>query len=143
MFIDFDIVRGKGQELRRIDTDPAGQYSFDVSPDGRLLAIEKAGEPEGLIRILPLREGRAQDVKVKGWGRLNSLDWTADGKGFLASSQTGTGATLLHIDLSGNARPLWSERTGNVALGAPSPDGKKVAILGSTAVSNVWMIENF
>jgi Tol biopolymer transport system component len=142
-FIDFDPVRGRGHELKHIDTDPTTFYGSDLSPDGKLLAIEKIGEAQGHIRILPVGEGKAQDIKVNGWGRLNSLDWTADGKGFLASSRTGKGATLLHIDLSGNAQPLWSERTGVVAWGVPSPDGKKVAIFATTTVSNVWMIENF
>jgi eukaryotic-like serine/threonine-protein kinase len=140
-FTAFDPVKGMGRELTKIETDTTGLYSWDVSPDGSHLAVLKLHE--GHIRVLPLTGGLPGDVKVKGWGALNSLDWAADGKGFFCSSQSLLGATLLHIDLNGNAQVLWVQKGIYQTWGVPSPDGKNLAILGPTINSNVWMIENF
>jgi eukaryotic-like serine/threonine-protein kinase len=142
-FASFDPVLGRGRALTKIETDPADTYSFDLSPDGLLLAVEKANEPTGHIRILPLDGGAARDVQAKGCGALNSLNWAADGKSFFASSQSPQGAKLFHIDIEGNAQVLWAQKSGFKAWGIPSPDGKSLAILGQTFESNVWMIENF
>ena len=140
-FIAFDPIEGRGRELMKIETDPAGIYSFGLSPDASRLAVEKINE--GRIRILSLDGSAPRDVKVKGWASLNSLDWATDGKGFFASSQSPQGATLLHIDLEGNAQALWTQKGSFQTWGVPSPDGKSLAILGATIESNVWMIENF
>jgi len=126
-----------------IDINPAGDYHYDISPDGSRLAILNAGDREGDIRILTVAGGTAQHVKVKGWGALHSLDWAADGKGFFASALSGQGSTLLHIDLQGRAHAIWAQTARAQTWGVPSPDGKKLAILGATIQSNVWMIENF
>lgn len=143
MFVSFDPILGRGRALTKIETDPMGAYSFDLSPDGLRLAVEKANEPTGHIRILPLDGGVARDVQAKECGALNSLNWAADGKSFFASSQSPQGAKLFHIDLEGNAQVLWAQKSGFKAWGVPSPDGKSLAILGQTFESNVWMIENF
>jgi Tol biopolymer transport system component len=142
-FVSFDPVQGRGRELTKIETDPADVYNFDLSPDASRLAVEKTFEREGRIRILSLSGGAVPDVILKGWGGLNSLDWAADGKGFFASSRSGRVATLLHIDLDGHVQTLWTQKGGYQAWGLPSPDGKRLAILGTSIESNVWMIENF
>jgi Tol biopolymer transport system component len=141
-FVAIDPVRRSRRELITIDTDPAGVYNWDLSPDGSRVAILNSRDHEGHIRILPIAGGPAQDVKVKGWGALHSLDWAADGKGFFAGTPSGQGATLLHIDLQGRGQAIWTQTSG-YTWGVPSPDGKKLAILGATIQSNVWMIENF
>jgi len=141
-FIASDPVRGGQREVMTIDIDPAGIYDWDLAPDRSRVAIENAVDYEGHIRILPLAGGAAQDVRVKGWGALHSMDWAADGKGFFASTLSGQGATLLHIDLQGRAHALWTQTAG-ATWGVPSPDGKKLAIAGATVQRNVWMIENF
>ena len=140
-FIAFDPIQGRGRELMKIETDPTGVYSFDLSPDASRLAVEKTAE--GHIRILPLDGGAPREVNAKGWATLNSLDWATDGKGFFASSQSPQGVTLLHIDLEGNAQTLWTQKGSSQTWGIPSPDGKSLAILRATIESNVWMIENF
>jgi Tol biopolymer transport system component len=142
-FIASDPVRGGQREVMTTDIDPAGIYNWDLSPDGSHVAIENAGDHGGDIRILPIAGGTAQHVKVKGWGPLQSLNWAADGKGFFASTKSGQGATLLYIDLQGRGQAIWTQPSGPLTSGVPSPDGKKLAILGMSVPSNVWMIENF
>jgi hypothetical protein len=50
---------------------------------------------------------------------------------------------LLHVDLNGEIHPVWQQSQATETLGFPSPDGRHLAILGSNAESNVWLINNF
>ena len=142
-FLAFDPVIGRGREIMRIETDPNAEYSWDVSTDGSRLAVQRNGESEGHIRILPIGAGSSRDVKVKKWGHLTSLDWARDGRGFFASSDSRKGATLLHIDLEGNVHVLWVREGGVGAWGVPSPDGKNLAVSYNVVDINAWVIENF
>jgi Tol biopolymer transport system component len=144
-FIAFDPVRGRDHEVMKIDIDPGADlyYDWDLSPDGSRIAILRVAEREGHIRILPLAAGAERQIAVKGWGGLESLSWAADGKGLFVSSRSQKGVTLLHVNLEGDAHPLWTQEGSGEAWGVSSPDGKKLAILGTTAESNVWMLEDF
>ena len=50
---------------------------------------------------------------------------------------------LLYVDLEGRATSLWQQKGSYGTWGVPSPDGSKLAILGTTVDQNVWMLENF
>jgi hypothetical protein len=52
------------------------------------------------------------------------------------------GATLLHIDLAGKAQAIWQQSQPLKPWGIPSPDGRHIAIFGTSAEANVWMIDN-
>ena len=79
-----------------------------------------------------------------GATRLGSLDYTATGDGFFTSDySTDFGARLLHVSMSGAVRVLWHNRGAHFTWGVPSPDGKSLALLGSTQGSNAWMLEGF
>ena len=143
VFYSFDLLQGKGHELARIDADPAvSGYHWDVSPDGFLIAIIMSSKRESRIRVLSLA-GAARDVTVHGWNGFQSLDWSADGKGLYASSQSAQATTLLYIDLEGHARVLRQQAGIFKTWGIPSPDGRHLAFLEWTSANNVWMIENF
>jgi len=143
VFAAFDPVQGRGRELARTQTDPSGDYNWALSPDGSRVALTKFDVREGVIRILSLDSGEAHDLNIKGWVRLNSMDWSADGTGLFVSSQSPGGATLLYVDLKGRARALWQVKGFSRTWGIPSPDGRHLAILGGSKESSVWMIENF
>jgi DNA-binding winged helix-turn-helix (wHTH) protein/Tol biopolymer transport system component len=141
ILVSFDPLHGRGRELTQIETDPNGDYIFDLSPDASRVAVKKKGDAH--IRILPLDGGAPRDVQARG-GTLDSLAWAADGKGFFSSSQSPQGSTLLHIDLEGNTQALWTQKGDQGdTFGVPSPDGKNLAIFRRTVDQNVWMIENF
>jgi hypothetical protein len=163
IFTAFDPLRGRGRELIRFDTDATADldryllhYAWDLSPDGTRIAILKYSD--GRIHVLPLSSKAPQEVVVKGWNSLQSVNWAADGNGFFVSSATKVGSALLRVDLQGNAHVLW-EQKGNIApwngpyaqwLGGPSapwavpsPDGRHLAIYSWTLSANMWMMENF
>jgi serine/threonine protein kinase/Tol biopolymer transport system component len=143
VFVAFDPVKGTGGEVARIATNPGLIYTWDLSPDGRQIAMQNpAGENS--IRLLALGDGKTHDLVLKDWAGLSAgPDWAPDGKGFYLASTSPRGATLLYVDLNGQASVLWEQKGSLGTWGVPSPDGRHVAILGDTVDSNVWMLENF
>jgi hypothetical protein len=113
------------------------------SPDGSRLGFIEYNALEGRIRLLSLKGDPDRDFVVKGWAGFNSVDWAADGKSLFVSSQSPTSMTLLHVDLEGNATPLWDQRGVWRTWAIPAPNGRELAISSVARSSNVWMIENF
>jgi serine/threonine protein kinase/Tol biopolymer transport system component len=157
IFTAFDTLEGRGREITRVDVEPTGRgYVWDLSPDGTRVALlqffgEQSGQsPAGKqIRVIPLNRQPSQEIVVKGWDNLQSVDWAADGKALFVAVATREGSALLHVDLHGNAHVLW-ERKGGVepwfALApwaVPSPDGRHLAIYDWQQSANMWMMENF
>lgn len=157
IFTAFDPVKGPTHELARFDTDPLSRYPndylWDLSPDGSSIAIvQRSGSA---IHLLGL--GRASSkptakvITVKRWNNFQSINWAADGKGLFVSSTTKEDASVLRVDLAGNAHVLW-EQKGNIGphvapTSAPwalaSPDGRHLAIYEWSLSGNMWMMENF
>jgi Tol biopolymer transport system component len=138
IFSAFDPVRGMGRELARIELSApsSSEYAWALSPDGSQIV----GIIEGTNRlwVLPLSGGGPkQEVVVKGWSRLTSPEWSADGRGWYVPSMSPP--SLLYVDRKGQARVLSRVADG----GSPSPDGRYLAFAANTFSSNVWMIENF
>jgi hypothetical protein len=53
------------------------------------------------------------------------------------------GATLLHVDLEGNAQPVWLQPQATSFWGFPSPDARHLAISSESRETSAWMISNF
>ncbi len=143
IFTAFDPVKGRGREVTRISTDPRLQYNWNLSPDGSQIALEfPAGQNR--IRLLSLTEGKRRDIAVDGWhGFTDGPEWSPDGKGFYIGVSSRRGATVLYVDLKGQASPVWEQKGGLQTWGVASPDGRHLAMLAWTVDSNVWIIENF
>jgi hypothetical protein len=142
IFSAFDPLKGRGDELTRFDLDPnTHPWAFDLSPDGTRIAALRG--PAGPIYILSLRGLATQQISVKGWNNLKSLNWTANGKGLFVSTDNDvpSGAALLHVDFRGNAIVLWPQYM--VITMAASPDGHHLAFSGTAMDTNIWMIEDF
>ena len=131
-----DPASGRGRELAKTDLSafPADS-EWDLSPDGSSAAFVA----NGIIRILSLKDGVRRDLKVDGWTQFESVAWSADGNGLLASSLSPQSA-ILQVSRDGRAKVLWGK--GFQAI-RPSPDGRRLALAGRTTESNVWKIENF
>ena len=102
------------------------------------------GQPQNVIRVV-MRDGTLErEITAAGATALNSLDYTADGKGFFTSDySTDVGARLLHVSMTGKVTVLWNNRGSLRTWGVPSPDGRWLAMLGSTHENNVWVLEGF
>ena len=117
-----------------------------MSPDGSTFALSIGGKPDIHIRLLSLSGGSDREITVKSWPNLawNGLYWSADGRGLYCSFNSPQGVAILYVDLKGNARVLWQFKGWLAPIwGAPSPNGRYLAILGITLNSNVWMLEGF
>ena len=139
----FDPVAGKGKELLRIPTEPGGTYTWALSPDGSQVAYVKEDLYAGQVHFIPLRGGEVRTAQVNGYFSLSSLDWAPDSKSMFVGSQGANATALLHIDLKGNVQPIWQQPARGLTWGIPSPDGRHIAMLGSSSNANAWVIDNF
>lgn len=157
IFTAFDPLLGRKGEITRFDYSAnQGAYDWDLSPDGTRIAVLKTSENR--IRVLPVNLEAPKEIALKNGIALQTLNWTADGQGFFASSATPQGSALLHIDMVGNSQIIWQWKGsvapwgGDVDLGMggpfspwaiPSTDGRHLAIYSSTLSANIWLMENF
>jgi serine/threonine protein kinase/Tol biopolymer transport system component/DNA-binding winged helix-turn-helix (wHTH) protein len=150
VFYSLDPVRGKGEQLGKIEVD--GFYiDWNPSPDGSRLALV-CPLYKGRIEELDLSEHAWHEVPVEpGWKDLESIAWAADGKGFFVTARLPDSNDLLHVMLSGKVKPLLrSSRSpldasyhGYMGSPLPSPNGKYLAFTVSSMDSNVWTLEGF
>ena len=161
VFTTFDPVEGRGKELIRypVEDTPAATYAWDVSPDGKQIAI--ARRSQGAIRLLPLVPGdpdrgtARREISSPVYTSLQLLDWAPDGKSLFATNVTKHGSVLLHIPMKGKTQVLWEDQgivqtSGTPFFGGatvpwivPSPDGRHAAICRWAVTANMWMLEDF
>jgi serine/threonine protein kinase len=143
----FDPLDGSRKELVRIPIAAGNSanigfdYSWQLSPDGSQVGIVKRHGTE--IRLVPLHGGPTRTITVKGYHDLLDLNWATDSRGLFVSTVAPGGAGLLHVGLNGVAQPIWHRSQSNPAWGIPSPDGRHLAILGTSTEANAWIIRNF
>jgi serine/threonine protein kinase len=143
IFSAFDTANGSLRQVAKIEEAPSG-WNWGLSPDGTLIAATEIGATRHQIRLVSLSGKPTRDISVKDWNNFMSVDWSADGKGlFVSSNPTGRVSTLLYVDMTGNATPLWRVKNFQATWAIPSRNGKYVAIPAPTTDCNVWMIENF
>jgi hypothetical protein len=97
----------------------------------------------GQIRFITVSGGQARTVTVKGYVHLISCDWAPDSKSVFVGTWGPAGAAVLHIDMEGNAQSIWQQPVPSTTWGIPSPDGRHLAMYGTSWDANVWMIDNF
>jgi DNA-binding winged helix-turn-helix (wHTH) protein/Tol biopolymer transport system component len=139
----FDPVKGRGRMLMKLPRDSAYIVYATPSPDGSRFASLKLGEAEGHIRLLAPDGQLERDIKVKGWPGFFTLAWAPDGKAMYCGTVSRHDATLLRVDLNGNAQVLWQQKGAVLIFGEPSRDGRHLAIYAWMMDSNLWMVENF
>jgi len=140
-----DPAKGRGSEITRFVLNTSTN-SWDVnhaalSPDGAHLAV--ISNLEGTLEVVSLRGRPPQEIRLKDWSNLQTVVWDANGTGLLVSDGIQGGAVLLGVDLQGHARVLWRNHGFNLTNVRPSPDGRHLAILGSSVDNSMWMMENF
>ena len=116
-------------------------YAWQLSPDGLWIAIAK--RHGNTIRLVPLGEDQARTITVNGYSDLIDLNWAVNSRSFFVSSLGPGGATLLHVDLEGNAQPVWVQPQTTSFWGFSSPDARHLAISSESRETSAWMISNF
>jgi serine/threonine protein kinase len=141
VFTAFDPVNGNAHEVTRLQ-EQTENMNWGLSPDGKLIAVTKAGDKR--IRLLSISGQPSREIVLKNWGSFSSVDWAADSKGlFVTSNPTGSRSSLLYVDLAANVHELWQVKSTQPSWGIPSRDGKYLAIPAPTTSSNVWMAEGY
>jgi serine/threonine protein kinase/Tol biopolymer transport system component len=143
----FDALIAKEKDLMRIALEPgtdAGvgmDYAWQISPDGSWIGIAK--RHGNTIRLVPLGKDQARTININGYSDLTDLNWAVNSRSLFVSSVGPGGATLLHVDLDGNAQPIWRQPQTTSFWGFSSPDARHLAISGESRETSVWMISNF
>ena len=146
VFFMLDPVKGKGNEIQRVDSDPYATWS--LSPDGTKIAIAPVVRDKW-IRILSIPDHKVTDLPRSGtWEAVQHVTWAADGKHLFAtawSDPTGKFQSILYVDLQGNLLPLNEAKQGAgwfMEMEA-SPDGHYLAYTERLYSANITMLENF
>jgi hypothetical protein len=143
----FDPLGGQGKELVRIPLDTGSSadigfdYSWQLSPDGSQIGIVKRHGHQ--IRLVSLGGRQTRTITVKGYSDLQELNWAIDSQSMFVSSTEPGASALLHVGLNGDAQPVWQQFQPKLRWGFPSPDGRHLAIMGTSSEANVWIIGNF
>jgi Tol biopolymer transport system component len=97
---------------------------------------------DSAIRVVSLSGQIQREILVSG--AIRGVFWAPNGRGFFVGVFDETNqqpARVYFIDLSGTQHLLWQTRATDAIWAVPSPDGRYLAIRGSTGESNVWSIE--
>lgn len=134
----FDLKSGKTSDPPQVDP----MCNWSLSPDGSLRAIVTDGS-KGVIRLRSSLTGKTHELTVKGWDEFHSIVWSVDGKTLLVGWHHESDTALLRVALDGTASVLLHSSNPQILGAIPSPDGRSLAIAGTSTTRNVWQIENF
>ncbi|MDE3179927.1 MAG: serine/threonine-protein kinase [Acidobacteriota bacterium] len=148
-FYAFDAVRGKGRKLAEVapgQPSTLGWPSWDISPDGSKIAVPDSGAVSGAasIRIVPVNGTQTKEIHLKERWVIESVSWTADGKGLFATLWSDKASRLVRIGPDGAPHVLFQrEQWGLLHRPEVSPDGRYVSFTAQNWESNAWMLEDF
>jgi Tol biopolymer transport system component len=109
-------------ERRRLTQAPigAGDWRFEVSPDGRTLAFIRY-EREGIADLYSMPMQGGEPRRLSNWNAaLSGLSWTPDGREIVYSVEGPTGGRLWRID-STSAAPARGSLLADIPVSAINP----------------------
>ena len=105
---DLDPITGKGRELARTRWLPALLGDWDISPDGKYVAISNHDSHEARIRVVALEpkpnETREREMTLEHLSDIRGLAWAADSTAWFLSVDTSLGNRLLYVYPDGSFR---------------------------------------
>jgi eukaryotic-like serine/threonine-protein kinase len=141
VFSGLDPITGQGPELARTTWFPTAIGVWDLSPDGKQVAIPVRSLEEARIRVLTLATGSnpagQRDVGMPGVVDLSGVTWSATGRGWFVGVTLPAGNRLFYVYPSGKFRSL-GDIPGFVV---PSRDGRHLAFVNFTVATNAWLLE--
>jgi len=141
-FSVLDPVRGRLEELAKIDTHGEGGDDWGLSPDGTKIAIVE--NLADTVRVLDTHSKQIQVIQpAPPQPGLQMPAWSADGKQLFLTAFPNSKGRLLELDMAGHARLLLENPNGWIGFPVPSPDGKRIAYTYATLESNATLLEHF
>jgi Tol biopolymer transport system component len=133
-----NLESGRDRELFKVAT--GGLDSLSVSPDGRELVFFTRDEGGTSLMIAPTAGAAPREI-YRGRDELirNALTWTHDGSRVLTFYSKGGREELWAFPTKGGPPETSTSLTRMSAL-AVSPDGSRIAFVGSESKSEVWMM---
>ncbi|MGA8272283.1 MAG: hypothetical protein WB919_12045 [Candidatus Sulfotelmatobacter sp.] len=141
VFSAFDPVKGSKSKLIDVPFRHV-RTAWDLSPDGKRLAISEFSYVNGDISLVPLDGRTPQKISQTQWTELLALAWAADGKSLFVSSFSSRGTALVHLDFAGAGKQLFKPNWRIMTL-ETSPDGKYLAFGPVISNSNAWTMGFF
>ena len=142
VFYRLDPFRGRAARLAAVQDPLADKLRWSLSPDGMQAAVFE--QYSGQFDLVSFSNRSVRRVSTSPGAHLRTLTWSSAGDGLFACSAIRQGAELLFVDLKGTTHKLWQLDGFKTYLRAlSSPDGKHLAVDGSSKSSNLWVLEDF
>lgn len=147
-FFSFDCSNGNRRELPIRMKKGSAINNWNLSPDGRYLAISETQNPyEGpRLRVISLADNSERLLSPSKLNLIFGVDWAANSKSIWLGGYIGRGwsarSGLINVDLNGQQTVAIEVRSLGILGGTPSPDGHRLALGTNSFSSNVWLLEN-
>lgn len=143
-YFALDAVTGLGKELIRTPWRRARLGTWNLSPDGRTIAVADDSSTHPGVELLAIHAEDAKPeaprfVALPEHGTVLAPGWSADGKVLFVECRTATGFSLIYHRLSGGRGDGTIAMSKNLIYAVPSPDGARVALPLPHVTANVWV----
>jgi eukaryotic-like serine/threonine-protein kinase len=139
VYSSLDPVRGIGQELARTSWLESLLWDWDISPDGKLVAVPNHDSRSARVRVIALSgnssTAKEHELTLPGLANISGLTWSADGRGWFVAVDTPVGRRIVYCDREARLHSL-GDINGWIV---PAPDGKRVAYLNTLLETNAWI----
>lgn len=142
-FTAFDPLKGRGRVVAQAALGPGALSDWDLSRDGKWIALALHTDGPARVRILPCSAGSPRDVSFPEWPYLRTINWRADDSGWFGSTRSGAEVVLLTMEKTGVSRILWKAATSFFPWAIPALGGKRLAFPVYTSHFEAWLMENF
>jgi len=141
IFRYFDPTTGPGSQLFRVAVEKDHYFGWDLSGDGKKLALCRS--PRGPVQIMSLDGGLMSEIASQQLNDMRSLDWAADGQGLYIANRGRDQVSLYYADLDGRIEKIWGQRGTQSTFALESPDRRHLALSAFAVDTNVWTLEDF